>query len=55
MNTKFKIYYDDQPNDIIDRIAYKLLKFGLTIVETEPDAGDGYIEYEIVKSLEEEI
>ena len=45
-DTKFTIEYDDQPEDIIDRISNVLSQFGLSIEVV--DEGDGYIEYEIV-------
>jgi hypothetical protein len=47
MKTKFKIYYDDQQIDVVERISSNLKKFGLTIKEL--DGGDGFMEYEIVK------
>jgi hypothetical protein len=42
---KFKIWYDDQPNDVVDRIESQLESYGLKIVEL--DGGDGFMEYEI--------
>ncbi len=42
---KFKIWYDDQPNDVVDKITNQLKFFGLEVVEL--DGGDGFIEYEI--------
>lgn len=42
---KFKIWYDDQPNDVVDKIASQLKSYGLEIIEL--DGGDGYMEYEI--------
>jgi len=42
---KFKIWYDDQANEVVDRIASQLQSFGLEIIEL--DGGDGFIEYEI--------
>ena len=42
---KFKIWYDDQSNEVVDRIASQLQSFGLEIIEL--DGGDGFIEYEI--------
>lgn len=44
---KFKVMYDDQPNEVVDTISDKLAQFGLTI--NELDGGDGFNEYEIVK------
>lgn len=43
----FKIWYDDQPDDIVNKINSALQEFGLTIQEL--DGGDGFNEYEIVK------
>ncbi len=43
---KFKIWYDDQPNDVVNKISSCLKKFGLTIDEL--DGGDGFNEYKIV-------
>ncbi len=43
---KFKIWYDDQPNDVVDRIASQLKSYGLDLIELD-GGGDGYIEYEI--------
>lgn len=42
---KFKIYYDDQPNEVVDKLASQLQSFGLEIIEL--DGGDGFNEYEI--------
>lgn len=42
---KFKIWYDDEPNDVVDRIGSQLESYGLKIVEL--DGGDGFMEYEI--------
>jgi hypothetical protein len=42
---KFKIWYDDQPNDVVDKIASQLKSFGLEVIEL--DGGAGFIEYEI--------
>ena len=44
---KFRIVYDDQPNDVVDKIAEKLEVFGIYIQEL--DGGDGFMEYEIKK------
>lgn len=46
--SNFNVYYDDQPNDIVNRIAAELEKFGLTIVDVDCDL-DGIMKYEIVK------
>ena len=42
---KFTIWYDDQPNDVVDKIAVQLKSFGLEVVEVV--GGDGFMEYEI--------
>lgn len=47
---KFKINYDDQPNEVVDKISSELRKYGLTIREIDSD--DGYIDYEIIELLE---
>ena len=44
---KFKVWYDDTPNEVVDTIASILDQFGLEIEIL--DGGDGYIEYEIKK------
>ena len=46
-NNKFKIYYDDQPFDIISDISSILKSFGVKI-KCVGD-GDGYVEYKITK------
>lgn len=48
---KFRVDYDDQLNDLVDRISYRLESFGITI--NELDSGDGYMEYEIIKIKDE--
>jgi hypothetical protein len=42
---KFNIWYDDEPNDVVDKIASQLKSYGLEIVEL--DGGGEFIEYEI--------
>ena len=42
---KFKIWYDDQPNDVVDKIASQLKSYGLEVIEL--DGGDGFMEYAI--------
>ena len=42
---KFNIWYDDQPNDVVDKIAAQLKSYGLEVIEL--DGGDGFKEYEI--------
>ena len=49
MNT-FRIVYDDQPDDVVEKISKVLQKYGLTIEYGDGD--EGYQEYEIIK-LEE--
>lgn len=46
-NNKFRVVYDDMPNDIVDKVSEKLKSFGLYIQELE--GGDGFVEYEIRK------
>jgi hypothetical protein len=43
---KFKVYYDDQPNDGVDRLA-SILKSQFEIVVNQLDGGDGFEEYEV--------
>ena len=45
LENKFKIWYDDQPNEVVDKLATQLQSFGLEIIEL--DGGDGFMEYEI--------
>jgi hypothetical protein len=49
---KFKIHYDDQPTDGVDRLS-SILKseFGITV--TQLDGGDGFEEYEVIKDEDE--
>ena len=42
---KFKIWCDDQANDVVDKISSQLNSYGLEIIVLY--AGDGYLEYEI--------
>lgn len=49
METKFKVYYDDQLMDVVDNISAKLKSFGLTIEVVGGEDDDCWIEYEIVK------
>ncbi len=42
---KFNIWYDDEPNDVVDKIASQLKSYGLEIIEL--DGGVGFMEYEI--------
>lgn len=43
---KFKVYYDDQPNDGVDRLT-SILKSQFKIVVNQLDGGDGFEEYEV--------
>jgi hypothetical protein len=45
---KFKVYHDDQPDEIVDRIAGALSEFGIEIKRI--DGGDGFIHYQIIKT-----
>ena len=45
METEFTIYYDTQPNEVVDKIDSIISGFGLWIDSIEE--GDGYIKYEI--------
>jgi hypothetical protein len=51
---KVKIEYDDQPNDVVDKMAAKLKLFGVLVKQLE--GGDGFEEYEIIRDpgLEDE-
>ena len=50
--SKFKIQYDDRPDEIVTSINFALAKHGLEIVETEDaDEEGGYQEYEIIRFL----
>ena len=42
---KFKIWYDDQPNEVLDKISSQLVSFGLEIIQLE--GGGEFMEYEI--------
>jgi hypothetical protein len=44
---KFKINYDDQPNDVVEKISSILGNFNLEITTLED--GDGFINYKICK------
>lgn len=44
---KFKINYDNQPNEVVNKILSLLRNFNLEI--TQLDGGDGYIEYKLDK------
>jgi hypothetical protein len=53
MRKKFKVNYDDTPEDIINSISSVLNNFNLNIKETNFD--DGFVEYEIFKGEEYEV
>lgn len=44
----FRIEYDDQPHDIVDKISTALKPHGLVIKESELDC-DGYVNYTIIR------
>ena len=44
-DTSFKVFYDDLPNEIIDKISSKLKNFGLKIEIIKE--GDSFIIYDI--------
>jgi len=44
----FRIKYDDQPHDIVDKISTALKVHGLVIEESVLDC-DGYINYTIIR------
>lgn len=44
---KFRVEYDDMPNDVVDTIADVLAKVGFIVECISPDDADGYMEYEI--------
>ena len=46
-NNTFKIYYDDQPNEVVDRISSVLKQFGLIITDITVGDADGHMKYEI--------
>ena len=47
--TKFKIYYDDDQMNVIDKISAALKPFSLRIENQE--GGDGWEEFEIIKMI----
>jgi hypothetical protein len=44
---KFKIYYDDQPNEVVDRISSILKNFNINVEDL--NGGDGFMEYDITE------
>ena len=49
--SKFKICYDDRPDDIIDSINKALASHGLKAVEANEEDEDGVTEYEIIRTV----
>jgi len=50
--SKFRVVYDDQPDEIVDKISNALKSHGLTIEYA--DGEDGYMDYVIVRKLKKE-
>jgi len=48
--SKFRVQYDDQPDEIVDKISDALQAHGLTIEYDGDEETDGYVDYVIVKS-----
>ena len=48
--TKFRIEYDDQPHEIVEKVKDALKEFGLDI-KCDEEFHDGWEEYEIVKDV----
>jgi len=51
METQFTIWYDEQPDEVVDKIGEALEGHGL-VIEYDGDGGDGYQGY-IITKLEE--
>lgn len=49
----FRIQYDDQPNEVVDKVSAALAAHGLKI-EYDGDGGDGFEDYKIVRAVDEE-
>lgn len=49
----FKIYHDDTPDAVTDRITSVLREFGIQVSNTE--GGDGYMEYKVSRIIPDEI
>jgi len=48
MEKIFKVVYDDQPNEVVDKVVSALTPFLKDdVIFNELDGGDGYIEYEV--------
>jgi hypothetical protein len=43
--SKFKVFYDDQPDNGVDRLASLIEKFGIKVERLE--GGDGFEEFEV--------
>ena len=52
MENKFKLYHDDQPNEVADRIESILKNFGIKFEDVTPN-GSETLEYKVVKNAEE--
>jgi hypothetical protein len=46
----FKIYYDDQNYEVVEKISNQLKEFGLSIEIIDELSGDGFITYKIVRN-----
>jgi|AntAceMinimDraft_10_1070366.scaffolds.fasta_scaffold449012_2 uncharacterized protein YkvS len=46
--SKFRIEYDDQLMEVVEKIGEALIKYDLTI-EFDGEGGDGYEDYKIIK------
>lgn len=53
MKNTFNVYYDDQPDDVVNRIESVLREFGITFKDITPD-GSEVLTFEIVKDSSEE-
>jgi len=42
---KFKVFYDDQPDDGVNRLSSIIEKFGIQVIRL--DGGDGFEEFEV--------
>jgi len=49
---KFRIVYDDQLDEVVDKISDALEAHGLTIEYANNEEDDGCVDYEIVKIKE---
>ena len=51
--SKVKIWYDNTPNEVVDKISSEIDSFGITIEQLE--GGDGFEEYEITRNNDAEL